>query len=328
MKVNLSSFLQSRFNIFIFRTFGWTATYFYISLLSKLYFFLHRSEKWKIIDAIATVFSNRIHINDVRTLTREVFRGIMLHYYEKIYNAFSSVENLKSFFKNHIETTGTDALDMALGKGQGVLLVTGHFGGVEYIPAFLGSINYPVTIVVNFSSDHLRTMSLAKADKYGARIIDAGTTPNIIKAISSNLKENRIVIIQCDEIDKWRISGKDKIFFLSKLVYLDKTINVLLKRTAVPVVFGIMHRNGNHQYKFIATSWEEMLKKFQPSIDTTPGAVLLKFLEHYIYLYPHEWYQWKKYQAVNIAPASGVPIEPTGARASFQLLEPSLSNVA
>ncbi len=309
MKINFSSFLQWRFNIFMIKKLGWSATYFYITLLGKLYFFFKPKEKWKIISAVKTVFSDRKNISEIYSLTGKVFRGILTHYYEKIFNAYSEVETLKAFFHTHVKSEGMSALDEGLSKGKGVLLITGHLGGIEYIPAFLGSNNYPVTIVVKFSSQYLRTMSLQKADKYGAKIIDAEKTPNIIKAIYANLKENRIVIIQCDEIDKWRTSRKDKIFFLGKQAFLDKTINVLLKRTKATIVFGFMHREANHHYKFTATSWEDMSSQFQRSIDTAIGAVVLKFLEHYIYLYPDEWYQWKKYHAIETVAAPVVPAQ-------------------
>ncbi|MFC1815870.1 lysophospholipid acyltransferase family protein [Thermodesulfobacteriota bacterium] len=325
MRINLSSFLQWRFNIYLIQKLGWTFTYFYIYLLGKLYFFIQLKEKRRIAASIHTVFAERKKRSDIKSITRAVFRGICFHYYEKIFNAFSPVETLMAFFKTHINSQGTEALDTALAGGKGVLLVTGHLGGVEYIPTYLGANNYPVTIVVRFSSPNLRAMSLQKADKYGAKIIDADTTPNIMKAIFSHLTENRIVIIQCDEIDEWRLSRKDKILFLGKQTYLDKTINVLSKRTAAPVVFGIMHRGSNHRYKFMTISREEITKQFQQSVETTTGAMVMKFLEHYIYLYPDEWYQWKKYAAIETVPIAVAPVQ---AELPVTFLEPSFGKLS
>jgi len=51
------------------------------------------------------------------------------------------------------------------------------------------------------------------------------------------------------------------------------------------------------------------------------GAVMLKFMENYIYMHPEEWYQWKKYLALDLfAPSSDsakVPSTP-------HVLEPSI----
>ena len=330
MRINLSSFLQWRINIFLIQKLGWTFTFVYLYLLGKLYFLLKRKEKHKIITSIYTVFAEHKDRREIKSLTRAVFRGIFSHYFEKIFNAYSPVEMLKTFFNTHMESEGMDALDKVLAKGKGVLLVTGHFGGVEFIPLFLGFKNYPVTMVVKFSTDHLRTISLQQAAQFSIDIIDPDKTPNVMKAILSCLKRNRIVITQCDEIDEWRLSRKDKLFFLGKQTYLDKTINVLSKRASVPVVFEIMHRNNEHRYKFIATSWDEMAQKFQRSPNMSPGSVLLKFLEKYIYVYPEEWYQWKKYPAIETVPVTVVPapVMPTAAPVPVQFMEPSLGKAA
>ncbi len=54
---------------------------------------------------------------------------------------------------------GLSAIEQGIAKGKGVLLVTGHFGGIEFIPTYLAARNYPVTILVKFSSNHLRKIS-------------------------------------------------------------------------------------------------------------------------------------------------------------------------
>ena len=130
-----------------------------------------------------------------------------------------------------------------------------------------------------------------------------------MKAIFENLKENRVVITQCDEIDEWRPCRNHKIDFLGKYIHMDKTINILSRRCKAAIVFGAMHRDSWRRYKFIATSWEEMTKQYQRSMEMSIGEVVLKFMEHYIYKFPEEWYQWKKYPAIEQIPSSGVMVE-------------------
>jgi len=322
MRFNLSSFLQMRFNFYLIRKLGWDLAYVYIYLLGKLYFFFKRKERRLIENSIAVVFSQFKDKSEIKSLSKAVLEGIFSHYYEKIFNAFSPAKKLRSFFETHMKSSGLKALDDALQKGKGVLLITGHIGGVEYIPPYLGSINYPATIVVRFSSQHLRSMSYVQAEHFGVKIIDVDSTPNIMKAISEHLKENRIVIMQCDEIDEWRFSRKDKIFFLGKETYLDRTINIMSKRMAAPIVFGVMHRESNHQYNFIATSWEEMAKRFERTVDTSIGAVVLKFIERYILSYPNEWYQWKKYPNIETVPSFNAAVNEVS---NIPVFEPSLN---
>lgn len=324
MKINLSSFLQWRFNIFICKILGWKITSFYICFLSKLYFFFNGSERCKIKTAVKSVFKHRKNDDEIESITANVFRGISLHYYEKFFNVYSTADALRCFAETHMENEGINTLNRALAKGRGVLLITGHFGGVELIPSFFAVNNYPATIIARFSTNHLRKISFKQASNFSTRIIDADRTSNIIKAISKNLKENRIVITQCDEFDEWKPSRHDITHFLGKRICLDRSINILSKRCGAAIVFGIMHRDSRHRFKFIVTSWEEMAKQYQRSMDMPVGEVLLKFMEHYIYKYPEEWYQWKKYPKLEMFLSPDIKVQQPS---SASLLKPSFGNV-
>ncbi len=323
MKISLSSFLQWRFNIFMCRLMGWQITFNYINFLGKIYFFLYRKEKLKIINAIQRVFNDLKQQSEVRAITRDVFQGILSHYYEKFFNAFSSAETLKSFLESRVECAGMVAIKKGLAKGNGVLLITGHFGGVELIPAFLGVNNYPATIIAKFSSNRLRQVSLRQANNFSVKIIDADRTTNLIKSVFDDLRENRIVITQCDEIDEWKPFPNHRILFLGKPVQLDRTLSIITKRCHPAVVFGVMHREHGRRYKFMVTSWEDMAHNFQRSIDMPLGAVVLKCMEQYIYKFPEGWYQWKKYPALDMFAPADFKVEAT---AAFPTLEPSFSN--
>ncbi len=309
MKIDLSSFLQSKFNVYICKKIGWKITFFYITCLGRLYFFFKRKEKGKIKNAVKTVFADTKSRSEIKLITRNIFRGIFSHYYEKFFNAYSSPETLRAFVKTHMENTGIAAIEKGLSRGRGVLLITGHVGGIELIPAFLGDKKYPVTIVARFSSDHLRDSCIKQANNFLTRIINADNTPNVVKAVFDNLKENRVVITQCDEIDEWRPSKNNRISFLGKEIKLDRTMNIISKKGGASVVFGIMHRKHNHRYKFISASMAEIKKQFKQSTDTSVGEIVLTYLEQYIYNHPEGWYQWKKYPAMEQIPPTGIMVE-------------------
>jgi lauroyl/myristoyl acyltransferase len=325
MHISLSKILQLRFNIFIYQRLGWGVTTIYIIILGKLYLFFNRKQKRRIELAVEAAFDGRSSDSEIRSITRNVFRGMLFHYCEKLFNAFSSADTLKAFLRLHMKSEGLTAIEHGLSKGKGVLLITGHFGGVEFIPGYLASNNYPVTIVVRFSSDHLRNISMKKAGEFATEIIDADNTPNIMKAICDSLRENRIVITLCDDIDEWRPSRNNKMFFLGKEINLDKTTNILLKRGGASVVFGIMHRNDNQRYEFIVNSLEEMTKRLESSVDMSVGAVVLKFLEQYIYKNPEEWYEWRNYPDVSLSPPPRRRVE---IAKSPSLVKPAFSRIS
>ncbi len=302
MKLNMSSFLQWRVNMFLYKKLSWGLVFFYINFLGKLYFLFKKDERRRVRDALGVVFAEHKDGDELDSVAKGVVNGVMRHYYEKLYNIFSSPEAIEPFVNQYMISKSLRPIDDGLLKGKGVLLVSGHLGGVELIPAFLNIRGYPVTIVAKFSSDRFRDISASKAGLFDTEIIDANNTPNIVKAIKDHLNRNRIVVTLCDEMDEWRPSHKESITFLEKHINLDRTVNILAKRCGAELVFGVMHRVNGKQYEFIANSWEQMTKAVKTSASMSVGAVLLKFLEKFIYRHPEEWYQWKKYSAMETVP--------------------------
>ena len=122
MKIDLSNFLQWRINVFFYKRLSWKVAFFYIYTLGTLFFSLNRKEKEEIESAIHTVFDDRKDNSEIKAVLRNVFRGIFSHYYEKLFNAFSSAETLKTFLDMHIQKQGITAIRRALSNGKGVLL--------------------------------------------------------------------------------------------------------------------------------------------------------------------------------------------------------------
>ena len=308
MQLSLSSFLQWKINILLCQKLGWNFAFFYIMVLGNLFFLVKRKEKKKIKEAVKMVFDKQKGRFEKKTIIRGVFQGILWHYYEKIFNVYTSVEKLKNFFNRYIKPDGIAAIEQGIAKGKGVLLVTGHFGGIEFIPTYLAAQDYPVTIIAKFSSEHLRKISSELAGKMSFKIIDANHCSNIVKAILENLRENRIVITQCDEIEAWRPSLHQEVSFLGKRIHLDKTINTLIKRGKASLVFAVMRRINNQGYKFIAHSWDEIVNALGQTGNSSGGELVLRYLEQYIYHHPEEWYQWKKVSEIEKVEGRAVPV--------------------
>jgi len=307
MQLSLSSFLQWKINILLCQKLGWNFAFFYIMVLGNLYFLFKRKEKKKIKEAVKIVFGKQKGQSEKRAIVRGVFKGIVWHYYEKIFNVYTSIERLKNFFSRSIKPDGIPTIEQGIAKGKGVLLITGHFGGIEFIPKYLAAQNFPVTILAKFSSEHLKNISFEQAKKLSINLIDANNCPNVVKAIIHDLKQNRIVITQCDEIEEWRPSISKEVSFLGNRIYLDKTINTLIRRGNTSVVFAVMHRSNNQLYRFIAHRWDEILNSSDQIQNTTSGEKVLKLLEQYIYQYPEEWYQWKKIPEIKAQKGRTVP---------------------
>jgi Kdo2-lipid IVA lauroyltransferase/acyltransferase len=304
MGKNLSSFLQWQPNISLIRKMGWPMAFRYVSILGSLYYFFHAKEKQRIIDSIHNVFAKTKDYRELRMLTRNVFRGILDHYCEKLFNAYESVPNLKAFFDESIKAPSLYKIDEALRQRKGILFVTGHFGGIEYIPIFLSLRAYPVSVIIKCATDQLKNRLHARANELGIRVIDADEE-NILGAVIRDLRENRVVFIECDEIEEWKPSKTEKIFFLGRKIGVDKTITLLQRRSGAQVIFGLLHRVSLENYAFIIESGQDILGK-EPRFVSSIGAGVLKVFEQHVWQHPDRWYQWKKF--ADVAVSSSAPL--------------------
>ncbi|MBW2137691.1 MAG: hypothetical protein JRH06_09050 [Deltaproteobacteria bacterium] len=303
MKIKLSSFLQLKPNVFLYRHLGWRMAFFYMQFLGCLYFTLNRKEKRTIAGSIKELYGKSRNQEEVKVITGRVFRGIMAHYYEKIFNAYVQIDVLKSFFERNIETGSLGKIDQALKSGKGVLFVTGHYGGIEYIPIFLALNNYPISVVAKFATPQLKQTLQEKTKGLGLRIIDAREQRSLVGSIIRELRANRILFFECDEIEEWKPSQGERMVFLKKMVGIDRTISVLKKRTDSEIIFGILHRYSIERYRLIIRNWQDLISGVK-EIPISIGEVLLKHLENYIYSYPEEWYQWKNFAAIGSSSVS------------------------
>ena len=119
-------------------------------------------------------------------------------------------------------------------------------------------------------------------------------------------------------------SKKNRMFFLRKSIGLDRTIDIIQRRTAAATVFGVMHRYNLRHYRMIIKNSQDMLKPSE-SITGTIGERVLKSLEELIYRYPEEWYQWKNYAKLISIP---MPDSRYELPKSQHILEPVFSNIS
>jgi KDO2-lipid IV(A) lauroyltransferase len=300
----LSSFLQMRSNLFVFQMLGWRIAFFYILILGRLYFFVKRDEKKKIEASIQSAFGSSKDKREMMYLTKNVFRGVMAHYYEKLFNAYAEIRKLRDFFDKNIEAPTFVKLDRVLSRGRGVLFVTGHYGGIEYIPIYLAMRGYPISVIAKFATNRLKETLLRRTEPLGLKIIDSRQKNGLLRSVLADLKANRVVFIECDEIKEWKPSNRERISFLGRRVGLDRTLNVLQKRTQAEVIFGILHRVSLKKYNLILENLTEIKYHTGHKSSSIAGAILKRF-EGFIYAHPEGWYQWNNYSAMGSLPEFG-----------------------
>ena len=181
MRIKLSAFLQMKPNVYIYQKLGWRIALFYMIILGRMYFLLRQEEKRKITASLEKVFGERKGRSELKAMANHVFRGIFCHYYEKIFNAYTDIHGLRTFLFGSVIPQGLERLDHALEAGRGVLFVTGHYGGIEYIPIYLALKGYPISVIAKFSTAQLKETLHAKTSPLGLRIIDGSQKNGVLK---------------------------------------------------------------------------------------------------------------------------------------------------
>jgi KDO2-lipid IV(A) lauroyltransferase len=301
VKINLSSFLQWKINLFLYQRLGWRFAYHYINLLGTLYFFIKRGETRIIKKAVESVFGHQKSDAEIKSLKRRVFRGILSHYQEKLFVAYEEPEKATNFLNRNVISEDLGVLHKKRQKGNGVILVTGHYGAIEYIPTLLAINDFPTSMIAKFKTRQLKEKIYSQAEKYRINMIDAQSSRNVVLSAVKELRENRILITQCDEIEEWRPSLKNRVSFLGRTTFLDRTINTLAKRTGAEIVFGVLHRYSLCKYKLILYNYADMVKYLNERSTSSIGETILKILEVHIYANPDQWYQWKQYLKIETA---------------------------
>jgi len=165
-------------------------------------------------------------------VTRDTFRGIFSHYFEKMCSAFMETEAIERYVRQRVTIEGGDLLDKALAKGKGCILVTAHWGGVEFIPWVLTVARYPASIILECKTARLAKAFQRHESLVGTELIIASSYAGsvLVRALQA-LKSNRVLMTQCDEVETWHKRRSSTIRLFGKSLYFDNTIEIIAKRT-------------------------------------------------------------------------------------------------
>jgi Kdo2-lipid IVA lauroyltransferase/acyltransferase len=289
-KLSLSKFLQMKFNSWLFRCLPFSVSRCYIMFLGQIYYLLNWSEKALICNTFQRVFRRKWGATDLNLKIKKVFHGIFDHYHEKLFVGYSNFPRLLKFLKKRVRFIGAENLEIPLQAGKGIILVTGHFGAVEFLPGALALNGYPTSMICRFQTTRLRESMGQRATAVGLELIDADAG-NIILAAMKALKQGRILITECDEFDEWRPDPHRNSQFLNCRLPSDRTLDLLQKRSGAQIVTALVKREGNKRYTCNLTAVDNGVSSGHMSWSER----CLSVLEDTVEVHPEQWYQWKKF---------------------------------
>ncbi|MEJ2671501.1 MAG: lysophospholipid acyltransferase family protein [Deltaproteobacteria bacterium] len=279
-----------KLNSWLFRLLPFSVSRFYIMFLGRIYYLLNWSEKVLIRNTCRYIFRRKLISRNLNQQIKEVFRGIFDHYHEKMFVGYSHFPRLLKFIKTRVKFAGDEQLQEALQEGKGVILVTGHFGAVEFLPGAMALNGYPTSMICRFQTTRLRESMGQRASAVGLELIDADEG-NIVLSAMKALKQGRILITECDEFDEWRPDPRRDSYFLDCRLPADRTLELLQKRSGAQVVTALMKREGKKHYTCNLTA----VGNGAFPAHMTLSQRCLSVLEETVEEFPEQWYQWKKF---------------------------------
>jgi lauroyl/myristoyl acyltransferase len=285
----LSRFLQAEPNIFLAKFLPFSIYRHYLSLIGFYYFGIRRQERKKLSKSLRFVLGRRLSRLKFQLLLYKTYFGIFEHYSEKMTNAYRSVPTMFKLFSQSISITTIEWLDKLKATKRGGILITAHFGAVEYLPGFLASKNFRPTMIVRFKTDKLRNILLYKAGLIGLELIDGDNQNVIFKALEA-IRNGRILITLCDEVKKWRPCKTETMRIFGRPVPRERTLDILIKRSKAPCCLGLMQRLRNGYNLSI-----HPIDRKDDNTSLTEAA--WSILEQYVYRHPDQWYQWPNFES-------------------------------
>jgi len=285
LSLGLSQFLQLSFNVKLTQLLPLICLRIYLYSLGIFYFSLKRAERIKIALCLDYVLRPYLKVPQFYLRSIKTFQGIIDHYCEKLIMAHRPLSEMMDFLRRHLRITGQGYLDKLAESGKGGILVTGHFGAVEFLPLTLAMKGYKIAMISRFKTKKLRKELMKRAEKTGVILIDADE-PNVAFRALKAIKSGRILITECDEFSEWRPHHSEQISVFGHRVSRDKTLDFFYRRAKVPAFMGLIRR----EKRGFTLSIDPLADGYK---DVSLAAKAWERLESYILKYPQQWYQWK-----------------------------------
>jgi KDO2-lipid IV(A) lauroyltransferase len=298
-QLNLSKFCQMNVSRFLARRVPFRCSQMYLASLGKYYYLTHSQERELIRQTIRQVFGAYLEESALQKLCRQTFAGILSHYQEKLFLAYAPEAKVKQYLARRLELRGTQELQQALSLGRGVILVTGHFGAVEFLPGALGLSGFPAAIIVRPQTKELAASLAERAALINLTLI-IPENGKVLPAALRALREGRILITEADEFEMWRRHEFQTVNFLGFNIPADRTLEVLQKRSGSPLLTAFVRREPKRRYTL------DISPVSAPAAVYGASSHCLQLLEKAIYQNPEQWYQWKEFGKV----ISALPAHP------------------
>lgn len=261
----------------------------FASLISIFFFYLLPIRKDVVFDNLKNAFPE-LSSNQIKKLAYGTYKNFAITLVEILYLPWTSDEQIK----NVVNFKDLDLIDKREKEGNGVILLSGHFGNWEYCAISVGAqLNKKLSVIVkpqrnNFVNDW---MNRART-RWTNEVVPLGAS---IRNVYAVLMKKGIVAMVADQ--RGPEEGIKLEFFGRKTsVYTGPA--VLSLKMNVPIIYGITIRQPDFSYRcnVVEISRENLPDNYDEKVKVLSERIL-RYLEDVIRKNPEQWFwmhkRWK-----------------------------------
>lgn len=258
------------------------ASYSMATFLGGIYFYIAVKDRRRLYKNISIVLGRNAPREELRILAR----GTFINFAKYLVDFFRVKKIDKKYIDDFIKVDNIEAINKALAKGKGVIVVSSHFGNWELGGVVFGLLGYKINaIVLSHKDKRINDFFVNKRERFYSNIISLGEG---IKKCISVLKQNHLLAILGD---RDLSNAGQPVEFFGKPASLPRGPAVLAARTGAQIAVAFMIREKNDTYRLAleAPDIPESTGDYQKDILNSTRSYV-KIMEKYIRQYPDQWY--------------------------------------
>jgi KDO2-lipid IV(A) lauroyltransferase len=221
---------------------------------------------------------------EISVIAKRLFRNYAEYLVD--YGRFTNL-NSRQVLGKIIDFEGKDNLDLALGIGKGLILLTAHLGNWELGGIFFGTYGIRSNVVTLPDKDpRIDDIRRWYRDKHGVNTITIGDSPFSMIDMVRALNKQEIIAMLVDRPNE--LVDCVAVDFFNKSVQFPRGPFILSRITGAPIVAAFVVK-GKNGYRGIVEK-PLMIKDEKDEGEALKGIV--KTLEKYIIMYPDQWYNF------------------------------------
>jgi len=258
--------------------------YFLADLFAYTGFLFAVKQRRIALESLSIAFGKEKSKEEIRRIARDCFAFLAKAGLEVMY-----LIERGSILKRRVVFEGKENLDSALAKGNGVILVSAHFGNFPLLLAKLSLEGYPINAIIKPMRDKGAEVYFnQRRQKVGIRTIYSVPKKECVDKSIRALRNNELIFIPLDQ--NFGSSGGVFVDFFGRKAATATGPVILGMRTKAAIIPTFILRQADDTHKII---FEQQMTLEQGSNDTETihnnVQKITNIIEGYIRAYPAEW---------------------------------------